>query len=93
MATYIEHLNDLNEIRVADNLVDGAHLKHDDIVGAPCQALRDCPALNELGPQDVKDGLENKLDKGNPVTLFYPLIYAVHTRGNEMPLVRRCASL
>ena len=92
ICTYIEHLNDLNEVGVADNIVDSAHFQHDDIIGASSQAFSDSPTLDKLSPQDVENGLQDKLDECDPVTLRNPLIYAVHTGGNKVPLVSRCAT-
>ena len=79
----------MNEVRVADDLVDGAHFKHDNVIGAPCETFLDRSFLDQLRPQDVEDGFEDELDEGDPITLFYPLIDSIHASGDKVPLVRR----
>lgn len=86
-------MSDLDEVGVADDFVDGAHLEHDEVVGAPSQTLRHaCPSLDQLRPQDVEDGFEHELDKGDPIALVDKLIDAVDARGNEVALVGRGAA-
>ena len=49
LATYIEHLRNLTEIGVADDLVDRAEFEHDQIVGASGHTFSNFLALNQLG--------------------------------------------
>ena len=93
MLTYIEHLSDLNEVRVADHLMDRAELQHDKIIGTSCHTFRDSPTLDQLRPEYIQYSLEYELHQSHPITLFNPLINPVHTRRYEVSLVGRSATL
>ena len=47
--TYREHLGNLTEVGVADDLMDRAKLEHDQIVRASGHTLRDFLSLNQFG--------------------------------------------
>ena len=93
MLTYIEHLSDLNEVRVADHFMNRAQLQHDKIIGTSCHTVRDSPTLDQLRPEYIQYSLQYEFHQSHPITLFNPLINPVHTRRYEVSLVGRRAPL
>ena len=51
--TYIEDLSDLNEVRVGDHLIYGAHFEHDKIIGTSSQMFRDNGLVDKFSSQDI----------------------------------------
>ena len=67
--TYVKDLRDLNEVRVADDLVSSAHLEHDRVVCASCQLTRDHPRIYKLCSKNIQNRVQNELQQLHPVTL------------------------
>ena len=57
----VEDLWDLDEVWVRDYLMSCTQLEKHEIISASCHTLSDNFGLNELRPQNIKDGIEHEL--------------------------------
>ena len=82
----------MNEVWVANDLVDRAELKHNKVISASSKTFAHSSGCDQLRPEDVQNSIQHEFHQLDPIALIDPLIDTVNARADEMPLVSRGAT-
>ena len=82
----------MDEVRIADDLVDRAELKHHKVICTPSKTFAHSSGLDQLRPEDVQYSIQHEFDQLDPIALIDPLTDTVNARADEVPLISRGAT-